>query len=88
VVPVPPPLLPSHRLAATDAMKTSHALILSSGAAVGRLLCWEGDGFVVGLAGVQAVVLAAQQPVEQVALGGDVAVPGGFAAVVVGAGAG
>jgi len=51
-------------------------------------LCWEGDGFVVGLTGVQAVVQAAQEPVEQVALGGDVAVSGGLAAVVVGSGTG
>jgi hypothetical protein len=36
---------------------------------------------------VQAVVQAAQESVEQVALGGDVAVPGVLAAVVVGAGA-
>ena len=48
----------------------------------------EGDGFVVVLAGGQAVVEAAEQASEQVALGGGVPVSGVAAAVVVGAGAG
>src|SRR4030095_12058601 len=62
-------------------VKTSDPVWLSSGG-------WEGPGFVVGLAAGQAVVEAAKQPVEQVALGGGVLVAGGLAAVVVGAGAG
>jgi hypothetical protein len=37
---------------------------------------------------VQAVVQAAEESVEQVALRGDVPVAGGFAAVVVGSGSG
>jgi hypothetical protein len=41
----------------------------------------------VGLPGGQAVVEHAQQPVEQVALGGGVPVSGRAAAVIVGAGA-
>ena len=40
------------------------------------------------LAGEQAVMQAAEQASEQVALGGGVPVAGVFAAVVVGAGAG
>ena len=48
----------------------------------------ECDGFVVVLAGDQAVVQAAEQAAEQVALGGGVPVAGVFAPVVVGAGAG
>jgi hypothetical protein len=44
----------------------------------------EGDVLVVVLPGVQAVVQAAKESVEQVALGGGVAVAGGFASVVVG----
>ena len=40
------------------------------------------------LAGGQAVVQAAEEAAEEVALGGGVPVAGGFAAVVVGAGAG
>ena len=48
----------------------------------------EGGGFVVVLAGGQAVVQAAEEAAEEVALGGGVPVAGGFAAVVVGAGAG
>jgi hypothetical protein len=48
----------------------------------------EGAGFVVVLAGEQAVVQAAEQPAEQVALGGGVAVAGVTAPVVVAAGAG
>jgi ornithine decarboxylase len=48
----------------------------------------ECGGFVVVLAGGQAVVQAAEQATEQVALGGGVPVAGVFAAVVVGAGAG
>jgi hypothetical protein len=48
----------------------------------------ECGGFVVVLAGDQAVVQAAEQPAEQVALGGGVPVAGVLAPVVVGAGAG
>jgi DDE superfamily endonuclease len=48
----------------------------------------EGDGFVVVLAGGQAVPQAAEQAAEQVALGGGVPVAVVAAAVVVGAGAG
>jgi hypothetical protein len=50
--------------------------------------CDLGGGFVVGLAGVEAVVQATQESVEQVALRSDVPVAGGFASVVVCAGAG
>jgi Transposase DDE domain len=68
--------------------KTSHAVKLSS--------CLLGVGwyrgergvFVVGLAGAQAVVQAAEEAVEQVALRGGVSIAGGSAPVVVGAGAG
>jgi hypothetical protein len=45
----------------------------------------EGDGLLVGLAGGQAVVQAADEAVEQVALCGGVVVAGLSAAVVVGA---
>jgi hypothetical protein len=48
----------------------------------------EGGGFVVVLAGGQAVVQAAEQAAEQVALGGGVPVAGVASPVVVGAGAG
>jgi len=48
----------------------------------------EGGGFVVVLAGGQAVVQAAEQAAEQVALGGGVPVAGLASPVVVGAGAG
>jgi hypothetical protein len=44
--------------------------------------------FVVDLAGAQAVVQAAEEAVEQVALRGSVAIANGSAPVVVGAGAG
>jgi hypothetical protein len=78
-----------HCVAASTVWKTSHAPVLSSSAGLdGVWRCGEGGGFVVGLAGVQAVVQAAQEPVEQVALGGDVPVPGVLAAVVVRAGTG
>jgi len=49
---------------------------------------WEGDGLVVVLAGGQAMVQAAEQAAEEVALGGGVPVAGVYAAVLVGAGAG
>jgi hypothetical protein len=53
-------------------MKTSHAVTLSScGLFAGGLVGGKGDGFVVVLAGGQAVVEAADEAVEQVALGGD-----------------
>jgi hypothetical protein len=73
---------------APTADKTSHAVKLSS--------CLLGVGwhrgergvFVVGLAGAQAVVQAAEEAVEQVALRGRVAIASGSAPVVVGAGAG
>ena len=48
----------------------------------------ECGGLVVVLAGWQAVVEAAEEAVEEVALGGGVAVAGVSSAVVVGAGAG
>ena len=47
-------------------------------------LVGEGCGFVVVLAGGQAVVQAAQEPSEQVALVGGVPVAGVAAAVIVG----
>jgi hypothetical protein len=69
--------------------ETSEAVKLSSCFGVccgcGR---WEGGVLVVVLAGGQAVVQAAEEPVEQVALGGGVPVSGVAAAVIVGAGAG
>ena len=40
------------------------------------------------LSGLQAVVQAAEESVEEVALGGGVAIASGFALVVVGSGAG
>ena len=48
----------------------------------------EGDGLLEELAGGQAVVQAADETVEQVALRGGVVVAGLLAAVVVGAGTG
>jgi WD40 repeat protein len=73
---------------APDAMKTSDAVKLSS--CCGKFLrgVGEGDGLVVVLAGGQAAVEAAEEPSEEVALGGGVPVAGLAAAVVVGAGAG
>jgi hypothetical protein len=70
------------------APQTSDAVKLSS--CLGKFCGGGGecDGFVVVLAGEQAVVQAAEQAGEQVALGGGVPVAGVFAAVVVGAGAG
>jgi hypothetical protein len=48
-------------------MKTSHAVKLSScGLLGGGFVGGEGDLFVVVLAGGQAVVQAAEEPVEQV----------------------
>ena len=71
------------------AMETSDAVRLSS--CFGPR-CWRGCGeggvFVVVLAGGQAVVEAAEEAPEEVALGGGVPVSVGFAPVVVGAGAG
>src|SRR2546423_6156572 len=68
-------------------VETSDGVKLSS--CLGDFLCGgEGDGLVVVLAGDKAVVEAAEQAVEQVALGGGMPVAGVFAAVVVGAGAG
>jgi hypothetical protein len=55
------------------------------GVAAGR---GEGGGFVVGLAGGEAVVEAAEEAVVEVALGGGVAFVVVASAVVVGAGAG
>ena len=71
-----------------SACETSDAVKLSSCLAGFAGCVGEGGGFVVVLAGGQAVVEAAEQASEQVALGGGVPVAGGFAAVVVGAGAG
>jgi len=68
--------------------KTSDARTLSSSE---LKLClgarWEGGGFVVEDALGEAVVKAADQAVEEVALGGGVPVVGFTAAVVVGSGA-
>ena len=58
------------------------------GLGLGWLRWWEGVGFLVGLAGVQAVVELAEHAVEQVAQRCGVMVAGGFASVVVGAGTG
>ena len=81
-----------HRPAHLLADKTSHALNLSSGGRRGHRsgLFGRGEGgvFVVERSGGQAVVQDADHAVEQVALGGGVAVAGGLASVVVGAGAG
>jgi hypothetical protein len=68
--------------------ETSDAVKLSS--CCGKFLrgVGEGDGLVVVLAGGQAAVEAAEEPSEEVALGGGVPVAGLAAAVVVGAGAG
>ncbi len=68
--------------------KTSHAVKLSSGLRGGGCCGGKGGVLVVGLAGVQAVVQAAEEAVEQVALRGGVPVTGGSASVVVGAGTG
>ena len=71
------------------AKKTSDAFKLSSCVGVCRRRGrGEGGLFVVGLAGGQAVVQAAEEPAEEVALGGGVPVAGVSAPVVVGAGAG
>jgi hypothetical protein len=72
-----------------DAMKTSHASNLSSGGCrwVGTDL-GEGGALVVLRAGGETVMQDADHAIEQVALGGDVAVTGRLASVVVGAGAG
>jgi len=71
------------------AKKTSDAFKLSSCVGVCRRRGrGEGGLFVVGLAGGQAVVQAAEEPAEEVALGGGVPVAVVSAPVVVGAGAG
>jgi transposase len=71
------------------AMETSHALNLSSCGLRRGVAGWrEGDVLVVVLLGLEAVVEAAEESAEQVALGGGVPVPGGLAPVVVGPGAG
>jgi transposase len=71
------------------ANETSHALNLSSGGLRGGPAgCWEGDVLVVVLPGLEAVVETAEEPAEQVSLGGGMPVAGGLAPVVVGAGAG
>src|SRR6266498_4870690 len=68
--------------------QTSDAVKLSS--CLGKFRGGSGEcgGFVVVLAGGQAVVQAAEEAAEEVALGGCVPVAVGFAPVVVGAGAG
>ena len=48
----------------------------------------EGGMFLVGLMGLQAMVQAAEQPVEQVAQGGGMGVAGGPPPLVVGVRAG
>ena len=70
------------------AAQTSDAVKLSSCSGKFCVGCGECGGFVVVLAGGQAVVQAAEQPSEQVALGGSVPVSVGFAPVIVGSGAG
>ena len=70
------------------AEETSDAVKLSSCLAGFLPDGGEGDGLVVVLAGGQAAVQAAEEPSEEVALGGGVPVAGLAAAVVVGAGAG
>src|SRR5579859_712416 len=76
-------------LSAAAPNETSDALNVSSGDGVVGLGGWrEGSVLVVGLAGGQAVVEAADEAVEQVSLGGGVPVAGGAAAVVVGSGTG
>jgi hypothetical protein len=71
------------------AKKTSDAFKVSSCFGVCRRRGrGEGGLFVVGLAGGQAVVQAAEEPAEEVALGGGVPVAVVSAPVVVGAGAG
>jgi hypothetical protein len=62
--------------------ETSDAVRESSGDGSG---CGKGSVFVVGLSGAEAVVQAAEEAVEQVALGGGVSVSGAAASVVVGA---
>ena len=68
--------------------ETSDAVKLSSCLGKFRGRVGECGGFVVVLAGGQAVVQAAEEAAEQVALGGGVPVAVGFAPVVVGSGAG
>ena len=68
--------------------ETSDAVKLSSCLGKFRGGGGEGDVLVVVLAGGQAVVQAAEEPAEQVALGGGVPVAVGLAPVVVGASAG
>ena len=71
------------------ALETSDAVKLSScSGGCRRGGAGEGGGFVVVLAGGQAVLQAAEEPSEQVALGGGVPVAIGHAPVVVGPGAG
>jgi transposase len=83
------PTVPKASRGWDNAKKTSDAVKLSS--CFGPR-CWRGCGeggvFVVVLAGGQAVVQAAEEAAEEVALGGGVPVSVGFAPVVVGAGAG
>jgi hypothetical protein len=76
----------SHRSAEVKPVQTSDAVKVSSCAGKFLVLGGEGDGLVVVLAGDQAVVEAAEEAAEQVALGGVVLVAFVFAAVVVGAG--
>jgi hypothetical protein len=82
------PVVTDAELACLAVAQTSDAVKLSS--CLGDFLAggWECGGFVVfGVCG-QAVVEAAEETAEQVALGGGVPVTVGFAAVVVGSGAG
>jgi hypothetical protein len=58
------------------------------GLGLGWLWWREGAGFLVGLAGAQAVMELAEHAVEQVAQRGGVVLAGGSAPVVVGSGAG
>ena len=84
------------RVTLLEAGQTSDAVKLSSSwrkfvlSGCGGRCCLGGEcgGLVVVLAGGQAVVQAAEEPAEQVSLGGGVPVAVVAAAVVVGAGAG
>jgi hypothetical protein len=58
------------------------------GLAVGAVVRGEGGVLLVGLMGLQAVVEAAEQPVEQVAQRGGMGVAGGSPPLVVGVCAG
>ena len=68
--------------------RSRHPMRLLSSCDAASGLGGEGGVFVVVLAGGQAVVQAAEEPAEEVALGSGVPFSVGFAPVVVGSGAG